>query len=62
MFQKEKQNSTPGLNHYSDQGGLYAYRQYVEEPEKHNVIMGMSSKGNPYDNAYNESLLKTPKN
>ena len=51
-----------GLIHHSDQGVQYACTQYVKELHEHEVAISMSSKGNPYDNAYAEAFLKTLKN
>jgi putative transposase len=52
----------PGLIHHSDQGVQYACRQYVEVLEKHQAVMSMSAKGNPYHNAHAETFFKTLKN
>ena len=52
----------PGLIHHSDQGVQYACRDYVRELENHKILISMSAKGNPYDNAYAESFFKTLKN
>jgi len=51
-----------GLIHHSDQGVQYACTQYVKELHEHEVAISMSSKGNPYDNAYAEAFFKTLKN
>ncbi len=50
-----------GLIHHSDQGVQYASREYVESLEKHGIRGSMSRRGNPYDNAYAESFMKTLK-
>lgn len=50
-----------GLIHHSDQGVQYASREYVESLEHHNIEISMSRKGNPYDNAFVESFIKTLK-
>jgi len=50
-----------GLVHHSDQGVQYASNQYVEQLKKHNFQISMSRKGNPYDNAFVESFIKTLK-
>jgi transposase InsO family protein len=53
--------STQGLIHHSDQGVQYASQDYVECLKKHNILISMSRKGNPYDNAFAESFIKTLK-
>jgi putative transposase len=50
-----------GLVHHSDQGVQYASREYVEHLEEHGIRVSMSRRGNPYDNAYAESFMKTLK-
>jgi len=50
-----------GLIHHSDQGVQYASHQYVEQLKKPNFQISMSRKGNPYDNAFVESFIKTLK-
>lgn len=54
-------NPNPGLIHHSDQGVQYACSEYVKELEEHKILISMSAKGNPYDNAYAESFFKTLK-
>ena len=53
--------STQGLIHHSDQGAQYASQDYVACLKKHNILISMSRKGNPYDNAFAESFIKTLK-
>ena len=53
--------STKGLIHHSDQGVQYASQDYVDCLKKHNILISMSRKGNPYDNAFAESFIKTLK-
>jgi putative transposase len=53
--------STQGLIHHSDQGVQYASQDYVDCLKKHNIQISMSRKGNPYDNAFAESFIKTLK-
>jgi len=53
--------STQGLIHHSDQGVQYASQDYVDCLKKHNILISMSRKGNPYDNAFAESFIKTLK-
>lgn len=50
-----------GLIHHSDQGVQYASNLYVDHLKEHNVQISMSRKGNPYDNAFVESFIKTLK-
>jgi len=45
-----------GLIHHSDQGVQYASKDYVDCLRRHNILISMSRKGNPYDNAFAESL------
>jgi len=51
----------PGCIHHSDQGVQYASADYVKELEFYGFQISMSRKGNPYDNAYAESFIKTLK-
>jgi len=51
-----------GLIHHSDQGVQYACWEYVNNLKEHKILISMSAKGNPYDNAYAESFFKTLKN
>ena len=51
----------PGCIHHSDRGVQYASREYVKELTCYNFRISMSRKGNPYDNAYAESFIKTLK-
>jgi len=50
-----------GLVHHSDQGVQYASREYVECLAEHGIRVSMSRRGNPYDNAFAESFMKTLK-
>lgn len=54
-------NTMAGLIHHSDQGVQYASHQYVEQLKDHHIQISMSRKGNPYDNAFVESFIKTLK-
>jgi transposase InsO family protein len=54
-------DSLQGLIHHSDQGVQYASKDYADCLEKHNIQISMSRKGNPYDNAFAESFIKTLK-
>lgn len=51
----------PGLVHHSDRGVQYAAQAYTDLLKQHQVIISMSRKGNPYDNAFAESFMKTLK-
>jgi len=51
----------PGVVHHSDQGIQYAARSYVTELAAHGIVPSMSRPGNPYDNAFCESFMKTLK-
>lgn len=50
-----------GLIHHSDRGVQYANHQYTGLLAQHGILPSMSAKGNPYDNAYAESFIKTIK-
>jgi transposase InsO family protein len=51
----------PGLIHHSDRGVQYASDHYVGVLQQHGIVISMSRKGNPYDNATMESFIKTLK-
>ena len=44
----------PGLIHHSDRGVQYAAGDYTDILTKNSIVISMSRKGNPYDNAYAE--------
>ncbi len=50
-----------GLTHHSDRGVQYASHDYTALLKDHGVTISMSRKGNPYDNAFCESFMKTLK-
>ena len=52
---------TQGLIHHSDQGVQYASKDYVDCLKRHDILISMARKGNPYDNAFVESFIKTLK-
>ena len=54
-------NPKPGCIHHSDRGVQYASTDYIKELNFFGFQISMSRKGNPYDNAYAESLIKTLK-
>jgi transposase InsO family protein len=57
----ETRNPRAGLIHHSDQGVQYAAHDYVDVLKSHEINISMSRKGNPYDNAFAESFMKTIK-
>jgi transposase InsO family protein len=50
-----------GLVHHSDRGVQYACGAYTALLAEHGVRGSMSRRGNPYDNAFAESFMKTLK-
>ena len=54
-------NPPPGAIHHSDKGVQYACYDYIEILNQHNFRISMSRSGNPYDNAFAESFMKTLK-
>jgi len=53
--------NTDQLIHHSDQGIQYTCKDYIKILKDHGIRISMSGKGNPYDNAFAESLIKTLK-
>jgi transposase InsO family protein len=51
----------PGLVHHSDRGSQYASTDYTDLLRAHGIVISMSRKGNPWDNAACESFLKSLK-
>jgi putative transposase len=51
----------PGAVHHSDLGVQYACADYVAELKANGMVPSMSRPGNPYDNAFCESFMKTLK-
>jgi transposase InsO family protein len=51
----------PGLVHHSDRGIQYCSEQYTSLLQIHAILPSMSRPGNPYDNAFCESFIKTLK-
>jgi putative transposase len=51
----------PGWIHHSDRGVQYASLIYTDLLRQHGAQISMSRRGNPYDNAFAESLMKTLK-
>jgi transposase InsO family protein len=57
----DQRNPPPGCIHHSDRGIQYASKDYIKELSFYKFQISMSSKGNPFDNAYVESFMKTLK-
>jgi transposase InsO family protein len=57
----ESRSPAPGLVHHSDRGVQYASGDYTVLLKDRQITIGMSRKGNPYDNAFCESFMKTLK-
>lgn len=57
----ETRNPPPGCIHHSDRGVQYASHEYVVILKSRELRISMSRKGNPYDNAFAESFMKTLK-
>lgn len=57
---KERQPAA-GLIHHSDRGVQYACGDYVKRLEAAGITVSMSRPGNPWDNAWAESFMKTLK-
>lgn len=57
----KKRKPPRGVFHHTDRGVQYAYCKYVEILKLHGFHISMSAKGNPYENAFAESLMKTLK-
>jgi transposase InsO family protein len=51
----------PGLVHHSDRGSQYAGGDYTDLLKDNGIVISMSRKANPWDNATCESFLKTLK-
>lgn len=51
----------PGLVHHSDRGSQYASGDYTDLLKENGIVISMSRKGNPRDNAACESFMKTLK-
>jgi transposase InsO family protein len=50
-----------GVIHHTDRGVQYLCDKYVTELKENNFHLSCSRKGNPYDNAWSESFMKTLK-
>jgi transposase InsO family protein len=51
----------PGVVHHNDQGIQYCCKEYRDVLKEHQMVPSMSRPGNPYDNAFCESFMKTLK-
>jgi transposase InsO family protein len=60
-FALKERQPAPGLIHHSDRGVQYACGDYVQRLEAAGVTISMSRPGNPWDNAWAESFIKTLK-
>lgn len=60
-IEKRSHFGIQGLIHHSDQGVQYACNEYVHLLEELDIQISMSRRGNPYDNAFAESFMKTLK-
>jgi transposase InsO family protein len=50
-----------GLIHHSDRGIQYASKEYTELLAQNDILISMSRRGNPYDNARAERFMRTLK-
>ena len=57
----EQRRPMAGLVHHSDRGVQYACGDYVKRLQSCGITISMSRPGNPYDNAWAESFMKTLK-
>lgn len=60
-YRNRESEPLQGLIHHSDQGVQYASGDYVGSLKDQEIHISMSRKGNPYDNAFAESFIKTLK-
>ena len=57
----EQRKPPPGLVHHSDRGLQYVSQEYVRVLDQYRITPSMSRPGNPYDNAFCESFMRTLK-
>jgi putative transposase len=57
----KQRQPAPGLIHHSDRGVQYACGDYVKRLDATGITISMSRPGNPWDNAWAESFMKTLK-
>ena len=60
-LENRKDMDLSGLVHHSDRGVQYASNDYINHLKENHISISMSRKGNPYDNAFAESVIKTLK-
>jgi len=53
--------NTDNLIHHSDKGIQYCSHDYIDLLNANGILVSMSAKGSPYDNAFIESFFKTLK-
>jgi putative transposase len=56
-----ERNVESGLVHHSDRGSQYTSNEYTDLLKNRGIVISMSRKGNPWDNAACESFMKTLK-
>jgi putative transposase len=61
MMALSSRSVEPGLVHHSDRGVQYASGEYTGLLKEKGILISMSRRGNPYDNAKAESFMKTLK-
>jgi len=54
----ERRQPVPGVVHHSDRGVQYAATDYTDLLQQNGLLISMSRRGNPYDNATCESFIK----
>lgn len=57
----QRRNPNRGVIHHSDRGVQYLCDDYAKLLKEHGFFPSCSKKGNPYDNAWTESFMKTLK-
>jgi putative transposase len=57
----KRRNPPKGVIHHSDRGVQYLCKNYIKLLKDNNFYISCSRKGNPYDNAWTESFMKTLK-
>ncbi len=57
----KRRSPKKGVIHHSDRGVQYLCNKYVDRLDKFGFHKSCSRKGNPYDNAWTESFMKTLK-
>jgi transposase InsO family protein len=57
----QRRGPDTGVIHHSDRGVQYLSEEYTLLLKQHGFLISCSAKGNPYDNAFVESFMKTLK-